>query len=236
MALKLSITADDHAKLDDGVKALYEKDGEGFKLAVEGLPTGGDDNKELKEALRKEREDRAAAKKRADDLEAEKEAAEKKRLEDAQEFQKLAENEAKAHEATKKELAEVRSTVEKKELRESADVIVNGLTRDTARADVLREQALKHLAHTPEGVKINGPDGEAWDTDKLTGFLGEKYPFLVDGRQSDGGGAPGGKGGGAAGKKFSEMTGGELKALRAENPTEYERLREAELGPRDAAA
>ena len=44
--------------LDDGVKALYQQHGNKFRLAVEGI----DPADELKEALRKEREERAAAK------------------------------------------------------------------------------------------------------------------------------------------------------------------------------
>ena len=49
-------------------------------------------------------------------------------------------------------------------------------------------------------------------------------PMLV-GTTSTGGGAPGSAGrGGAAAKKFADMTGSELVALRRENPTEYARL------------
>ena len=85
---------------------------------------------------------------------------------------------------------------------------------------------MQFIAHTPEGVKINGPDGEAWDSKRLGQYLSEQYPFLVDGSKASGGGAPGSNGGGAVTKKFDQMSGAELSVLRKEKPDEYTRLRD----------
>jgi hypothetical protein len=51
-------------------------------------------------------------------------------------------------------------------------------------------------------------------------------PHLVADKGAGGGGKqPGSNGGTPGAKKFSEMTSGELVALRRENPQEYDRLK-----------
>jgi len=99
-----------------------------------------------------------------------------------------------------------------------AGLIDKEATGGVQRYGLLKKEAMQFIAHTPEGVKINGPDGEAWDAKQLGKYLTEQYPFLVDGSKASGGGAPGGKGGGAARKKLSEMTDKERLEWKQEDP------------------
>lgn len=225
MSLKFEI--DSLEAVEDGVRALYKQHANGkYRLEVEGI----DPADELKEALRKEREERAAAKAKLTEFEQQQAETERKRLEESQQFERLYKAEQEAKTTTAKELAELKQKIADKERRENATSVVNTLTRDTARAELLNDKALQFIHHTPEGIKINGPDGQAWNQDQLKAHLAERYPFLVDGNQASGGGAAGGHGGGAVTKKFNEMSGGELADLRQKNPAEYERLRKAYHG------
>lgn len=227
MKLKFRITKDELDALEEAQQAFYVEDGDGYQLDVEGI----DDGKELKEALRKEREERAAAKKRSQELETEKEQAERERLEQQQEWEQLARTERERADTRDKELGELRDKVANGERNTTAEGVVAGLIDKDAsggvqRYSLLRKEAMQFIAHTPEGVKINSPDGEAWDAKRLGEYLSEQYPFLVDGSKASGGGAPGSQGGGAVTKKFEQIPGAELKALRAKDPEAYQRLRD----------
>lgn len=227
MALKFEITKEEFEALEEGQQALYSEHGDGYRLQVEGI----DPADELKEALRKEREERAEAKRKLQEFESEAEKRERERLEKQQEWEKLSKTERERAEKLDKELAELRDKVANSERTATAEGIVAGLidkeaTGGVQRYGLLKKEAMQFIAHTPEGVKINGPDGEAWDAKQLGKYLTEQYPFLVDGSKASGGGAPGGKGGGAVTKKFSEHTGAELKALKEQDPEAYKRLRD----------
>lgn len=227
MALKFEITAEDYEKLEDAQKALYDKHGDEYRLQVEGI----DPADELKEALRKEREERAEAKRKLQEYETESERKERERLEKQQEWEQLAKNERERAEKSDKELAELRDKVANSERTLTAEGIVAALidknaTGGVQRYGLLKKEALQFISHTPEGIKINGPDGSAWDAKKLGEYLSENYPFLVDGSKASGGGAPGSNGGGAVTKKFDQMSGAELKELRANDPDGYQRLRD----------
>lgn len=220
--LKFEINKEDHEELDENLRDFYEPHGEGFRLKVDGI----DPADELKEALRKEREERAAAKQRLQEYEKEREEAERKRLEERQEYEQLYKQESEGRSKLEQELADLRKSIADRERAEEATKVISELTRDTKRADLLKREALCYIHHTPDGIKINGPDGEAWDASRLSEYLKENYPFLVDGSQASGGGASGAaNNGGAVGKKFDQMTGAELSQLRRDNPAEYDRLK-----------
>ena len=226
MALQFNITAEAFDALEESQQKLYEKNGEGYRLEVEGI----DDAAELKEALRKEREDRAEAKRKLKEYESEAEKRERERLEKTQEWEQLSKADKDRADRLEREMGEMRDTISNEKRNASAASVVTELTRDTARARLLQKEAMQFITHTPEGIKINGPDGDAWDAKKLSEYLSQNYPFLVDGNQSSGGGASGGKNGGAVTKKFSEHTGAELSTLRKEDPQSYERLRKEHYG------
>lgn len=205
--------------LDDGVKALYKEHGGKFRLEVAGI----DPADELKEALRKERDERKAAKDRLAEIEKANAEAEQKRLEEAQQFESLYKNTKGELEKKAQELDEFRRKIADKERSELATQLTSALTRDTARAELLKKEALSYIQHTADGVVISGPDG-TMTAEQLGKHLAERYPFLVDGSQASGGAAPGSSTNGGAVKKFDQYTGAELSAIRKSDPQQYERL------------
>lgn len=226
MALKFEIDAEAYEELDEATQALYAKHGEGYRLDVSGI----DPADELKEALRKEREERAEAKRKLQEYETESEKRERERLEKQQEWEQLSKTERERAEKLERELNDMRDTIANEKRNASAQSVVSELTRDTARARLLQKEAMQFITHTPEGIKINGPDGDAWDAKRLSEHLKEQYPFLVDGSGATGGGATGGNKNGGAVKKFTEYTGAELKAIKDADPAQYERLRHEHYG------
>lgn len=214
MALKFEITAEEFEALNEAQQGLYQRRGEGYRLEVEGI----DPADELKEALRKEREERADAKRKLQEYETENEKRERERMESQQEWEQLSKADRERAEKLDKELNELRGTIAQEKRTTSAAEITGSLTRDTAREKLLRKEAMQFIHHTPEGIKINGTDGEAWSADQLKEHLRKEYPFLVDGNGSSGGGAPGGKGGGAANKKLADMNPAERLQFKADDP------------------
>ena len=80
MALKYEIDSLDG--VEESLRALYTKDGDIYRLDVDGVDKDAREGLDkVKEALRKEREERAEAKKQVSELQAEKERAEKEALE-----------------------------------------------------------------------------------------------------------------------------------------------------------
>lgn len=223
MALQYQLEKEKFEALEESQQALYKETDDGYVLDVEGI----DDGKELKEALRKEREERAAAKKRAKELEDAQSEAERKRLEEKQEYETLYKKEQGTRSEMEKKLTELQDKVANGERTTAAERVIANLIDPSAeggakRYELLRKEALQHIAHTPEGVKINGPDGEAWDAKALGEHLSTQYPFLVDGSKASGGGAPGSKGGGAANQKtvtrqeFDQMSQGDRSTFSKE--------------------
>lgn len=217
--LKFKITKEEFEALEEAQQALYTEAGEGYQLQVEGI----DDGAELKEALRKEREERAEAKRKLKEFETEAEKRERERLEKQQEWEQLSKTERERAEKLDKELAELRDKVANSERTATAEGIVAGLidkeaTGGVQRYSLLKKEAMQYIAHTPEGVKINGPDGSAWDAKKLAEHLSSEYPFLVDGSKASGGGAPGSSGGGAVTKQLKDMTQSERLDFKQRDP------------------
>lgn len=194
MTMKTSITAEEHAALNPVLQEEYKANGDGFRLDV----TGTDEAIELKEALRKEREQRAAAKTRVTELEKANTEAERLRLEEKGQYKTLYEASEGEKATTAKELADLKVKIANGERNASALKVAHSLTKDTGRAALLTKEALQFITHTPDGVKMNGSDGSAWTPEQLSTHLTAAYPFLVDGSQASGGGATGGAGGGAA--------------------------------------
>lgn len=218
-AMSLKFEVDSLDGLDDSIKALYEQKGERFRLKVEGI----DPADELKEALRKERDERRAAKDKLAEFEKAQTESEAKRLEETQQFESLYKNTKGELEKRTSELDEFRRKIADKERGELATQLANALSRDTGKADLLKKEALAFIQHTSDGVVISGPDG-TMTAEQLGKHLTDRYPFLVDGNQSSGGGATGSNSSGGAVKKFEELTGAELSAIRQKDPAQYDRL------------
>lgn len=87
--------------------------------------------------------------------------------------------------------------MQQKEVELASSSIAAELTRDTKRAELLKEQIGKYARYTDNGVKFE-MGGVEVDRSKVIEHLTESYGFLIDGSQASGGGATGSKGSGAA--------------------------------------
>lgn len=136
-----------------------------------------------------------SAKQKARELEELQRQAEEDGLKQREEFRTLYEREQKA----KAELAEKYETfakrIQQKEVESSALSLAAELTRDTKRAELLKEQVGKYARYTEDGVKFE-MGGVEVDRDKILTHIKDNYPFLIDGSGATGGGAAGSKGAG----------------------------------------
>lgn len=185
MALKFEIDSLDG--VDDAIKPLYQEHGGKFRLAVEGI----DPADELKGALQREREERKTAKQQAEDLRKQLEAKELAELEGQKKYEELYKREQETRSKTAAELEMLRKSIAERELSESALKVAGSLTRDSAKAQLLKKEAIAYATHTPDGVKFT-VDGVDVTAEQLQAHLIKQYPFLADGVQSSGGGATGG--------------------------------------------
>jgi len=205
-------------KLEDGseVEAFTEEE---VKAKIEEEVTG------LKTKVDELLGESKSAKQKARELEELQRKAEEDGLKQKEEFKTLYEREQKA----KQELAEKYETfaqrVQQKEIETAALSVASELTRDTKRAELLREQVARYARYTEDGVKFE-MGGVEVDKAKVVAHIEENYPFLIDGSGASGGGATGGKSGGAA-KNLADMSEGERVALYKKDPDAYRRLRDS---------
>lgn len=164
---------------EDVASQYFEKDGK-FVLDVSGIETGDG----LKKALEAERKARKAAEAKNKTAQDEKERQEQKALEEKEEFQTLYETEKQKN----KKLSE---TVINGKKNKKAESIVSGLTSDTKKAKLLKDQVLKGLVVDEEGeVSFSGVPGIT-SADEMKDHLKVEFSFLVDGSKAGGGGAGG---------------------------------------------
>jgi len=170
--------------------------------------------------------EKKTASQRAKELEEEQKRQEEERLQEKQQFKELYEREQKAKQELNEKFEDFQNRIRQQEIGNEALKVASELTRDTSRGELLQEKAAQFAKYSEDGGVTFELGGLEVDKEKILTHLREKYPFLVDGSGATGGGASGSNNGGAvATKSFSEMTGAELSNLRAENPTEYQRLR-----------
>lgn len=169
----------------------------------------------------------AKDKERLAELEEAQRLAEEARQKEKGEFKSLYETTQSALEAEREQSRKFRQQVQEKELEASATLVVAELTRDTARAALLKKEALQFAKYTEDGVRYE-VGGVEVDAAKLKEKLASDYPFLVDGSGATGGGALGGSRNGQGLKAWSDMTEKERLELKQSNPTEfYRRLKGA---------
>lgn len=259
MSLKFLIDSLDG--LEDSVKELYEDAGDGkYQLKVEGIPSekAGDDDdvKELKQALERERQNAAKARRESSEfrklgldpeevaeLQRQREEAERKKLKDEGEFEKLLNQHKEKWEGEKATLTKERDDAVaalKTHVGESAfvtELAKLGATEEGVSLLPLRfkERIRVDIADGRPVVEVLASDGEtpmagtakdgrATLTD-LVEEAAKSYPSLFKAQGKGGGGKPpSGGDGGKPNRKFEEMSGADLKALRESNPEEYKRL------------
>jgi len=140
------------------------------------------------------------AKQKAKELEEAQAAAEEARAKEKGEFKELYEREQKAKSELSEKYEQYAKKIQAKDVELSANSIANELTRDTKRADLLKKEISQFARYSEDGVKFE-MGGVEVDRAKVIAHITESYPFLVDGNQSSGGGAPGSKSGGGAAEK-----------------------------------
>lgn len=174
--------------------------------------------------------EKKSAAQRAKELEEEQKRQEEERLKEKEQFRELYEREQEAKRELLEKYEEFQSKIQKQTITSEATKLAAELTRDSARGELLQEKAAQYAKYTDDGVVFE-LGGVPVDKGKVLEHLREKYPFLVDGSGATGGGASGSMNGGAvSNKSFAEMSGAELSQLRAESPSEYERLKNEYYG------
>lgn len=139
------------------------------------------------------------AKQKAKELEDAQAAAEEARAKEKGEFKELYEREQKAKSELSEKYDQYAKKIQAKDIELSSSAIALELTRDTKRAELLKKEISQFARYSEDGVKFE-MGGVEVDRAKVVAHITESYPFLVDGNQSSGGGAPGGKTGGGAAK------------------------------------
>ena len=176
--------------------------------------------------------EKKSATQKAKELEEYQKTQEEERMKEKEQFRELYEREQENKRQLQEEHEAFKHQIKTQTIQSEATKLAAELTRDTARSELLQEKVAQYAKYSDNGVDFE-LGGVPVEKEKILAHLKEKYPFLVDGSGATGGGASGSQNGGAVtSKSFGEMNGSELSALRAENPTEYERLRNDYYGQR----
>ena len=186
--------------LEPSLQAFYKAQGEDYVLVVEGLPTGGGDLEGLKrqnQILLDEAKEAKRLKREAD------EKLTKEQLDAAKargDFEQLYASSEQALAAERTRLAELTTSIERRDLTSAANKIATGIA-DGENAEILAEFVQRRLKIVEGHVKVTDAAGNltiASLEDLAKEFQqAPRYAALVRGSQANGGGAAGGKGGGA---------------------------------------
>lgn len=212
--------------LEPSMQAFYKAQGEDYVLAIEGLPSGGEDLEGLKRQNQTLLDEAKAAKQRARDAEQAQQLREQEAAKARGDFEQLFTSSEQALAAERAKLAELTSTIERRDLSSAASKVATGIA-DGENAEILAEFIQRRLKVVEGQVKVTDAQGNLTiaTLDDLAKEFEQtpRYASLVRGTQANGGGATGGKGGGAT-KTWDQMTGMERVELRRTNPAEHARL------------
>lgn len=227
--MKYKISKAEYEALDAAMQALYKAMGDDFVLSIEGLPAGGEDLEGLKRQNQTLLDEAKAAKQRARDAEQAQQQREQEAAKARGDFEQLFTSSEQALAAERAKLAELTANIERRDLTSAASK-VSGSIADGENADILAEFVQRRLKIVDGQVKVTDAAGNltiASLEDLAKEFQqAPRYASLVRGTQANGGGAAGGKGGGAT-KTWDQMTGMERVELRRTNPAEHARMKAA---------
>lgn len=219
--------------LDESLHGFYEQHGDKYRLKVEGI----DPADELKEALRKEREERKAAKERAEELERNAQLAAEEAARRDGDVNALQKSWEEKH---------TKALTEKDQTLTALQAQVHALTVGATAARLAGELAVQGSSAVLQRLieprlSMDMRDGKpvvvvldnegrptALTPDELKNEIISDAALapLVAGSKATGGGAAGSKGGGAA-KTWDQLSGMERVELRRTNPAEHARLKAA---------
>tara|TARA_R110000868_G_scaffold338663_1_gene599429 strand:+ start:5381 stop:6040 length:660 start_codon:yes stop_codon:yes gene_type:complete len=124
--------------------------------------------------------------------------AEKRASQEAEEKLKAGNNYKQLYESQKAESEKYRSEVDslqnsfkQNKISAEAAVIAATLTKDVARAELLREKLSQRITIVDGEIRVTDSKGQLTVStlDELTATIKLAYPFLIDGSQANGGGA-----------------------------------------------
>lgn len=138
------------------------------------------------------------------------------------EFKNLAEKYRAEAEQERRAASEFRAAIAAEKMELTALKIAGEEANDPKNAKLLARFIRDQLDYV-DG-KVTGKDGQSIEDTIKAMFATGDYESLRKGLQSSGGSAPGSNSGGGATKKFEELTGAELSAIRQKDPAQYDRL------------
>lgn len=193
---------------------------------------GQDASAQLTEALeaiealkRKNQEllgEKKSASQKARELEEERQAAERERMEHEGQHKELAERYQTESQRYQKELEDLKRSIASEKLGNKAMALANEYASDPRNAKLLSRFIRDELDYV-DGNVVPKNHASIEDMVKAMEQSGD-YASVWKGKQSNGGSAPGGKGGGAAGKKLSDMGDNERRELQANDPAAFAQL------------
>jgi len=215
--------------LETSLQAFYKAQGENYVLAVEGLPTSGEDLEGLKRQNQTLLDEAKEAKRKAREAEEARSQQELAAAKARGDFEQLYASSEQALAAERTRLAELTASIERRDLTSAASKVSSSIA-DGENAEILAEFVQRRLKIVEGQVKVTDAAGNltiATLEDLAKEFQqAPRYAALVRGTQANGGGATGGKGGGAT-KTWDQMTGMERVELRRTNPAEHARMKAA---------
>jgi len=238
VSLKLNLNAEDHAKLDDAIKGLYQADGDNFKLIVDGL----EDTGALKRAKDREADERRKATERAEALQSElDELRAKEADEDKNKHRKNKDLEALERSWKEEADKRVKTESDRRELREKqlqellvdskADALAHELfTVPEIGKDYIRKFLRAELDGDVPTTRIldsaGQPTAKTLDDFKKEMLDNAALKGILVASNASGGGAGNGGGSGAGGstKKLADMSDAERIELYKTNPTVFNQL------------
>ncbi|PKH81902.1 hypothetical protein CXF97_13355 [Pseudomonas sp. Choline-02u-1] len=227
--MKYKISKAEYEALDAAMQALYKAMGDDFVLFVEGLPTGSDDLEGLRNQVQTLLTEKKEEKRKRDAAEAEQRRLQEESQRANGEYEQLYTSSQQALEQERTRLAELTANIERRDLTSAASKVSSSIA-DGENAEILAEFVQRRLKIVEGQVKVTDASGNltiASLEDLAKEFQqAPRYASLVRGTQANGGGAAGGKGGGAT-KTWDQMTGMERVELRRTNPAEHARMKAA---------
>ncbi|MEQ4254252.1 hypothetical protein [Pseudomonas syringae] len=215
--------------LEPSMQAFYKAQGEDYVLAIEGLPSGGEDLEGLKRQNQTLLDEAKDAKRLRREAEEKRDQQERDAAKARGDFEQLFTSSEQALAAERAKLAEMTASIERRDLTSAASKVAT-IIAEGENAEILAEFIQRRLKVVEGQVKVTDAQGNLTiaSLEELAKEFEQtpRYASLVRGTQANGGGATGGNRGGAT-KTWDQMKPMERLELRKQNPAEHARLKAA---------